>query len=75
MRRGVGAALSRRPGDEVIAAVVKVMSGDELSNVARKIFNLLPPAMASRSLAETPRLAHPPNSPGDDEEEILFSFF
>ncbi len=59
---------------EVIAAVVKVMSCDELSNVARKIFNPLPPATGV-AIGSPPHFGSriQPNSPGDDEEEILFS--
>ena len=47
---------------ETIAALVKVMSGDELSAVAR--------ALGGRGGLGS-RIQ--PNSPGDDEEEILFS--
>ena len=57
--RTFGAALS----SEAIAAVVKVMSDDELST-------------AARSLNETPRhfgSRIQPNSAGDDDQEILFS--
>jgi ethanolamine ammonia-lyase large subunit len=58
---------------EVVAAVAKVMTNDELSVVARALFNPLgingvaiggPQHFGSRIQ---------PNSPGDDEEEILFS--
>jgi ethanolamine ammonia-lyase large subunit len=58
---------------EAIAAVVKVMTSDELSIVARAIFNPLagdgiaigaPGHFGSRIQ---------PNSPGDDEDEILLS--
>ncbi len=58
---------------EVISALVKVMTNDELSSVARALFNPLdgdgvtigaPPHFGSRIQ---------PNSPGDDEEEVLFS--
>src|SRR3712207_5178126 len=60
-------------GSEAIAAVVKLMTNDELSSVARRIFNPLP--------GEGVRVGSPrhfgsrlqPNSPGDDEEEILLS--
>jgi ethanolamine ammonia-lyase large subunit len=59
---------------EAIGAVVKVMTNEELSSVARSVFNPLP-------AGEGVRLGSPrhfgsriqPNSPGDDEEEILFS--
>ena len=58
----------------LIAAAVKVMTDEELSSVARSIFNPLP-------VGEGVRVGSPqhfgsriqPNSPGDDEEEILFS--
>jgi ethanolamine ammonia-lyase large subunit len=58
---------------EPIAAVVKVMSDDELSALSRALFNPLPgPGIG---------IGHPghfgsriqPNSAGDDEREILFS--
>lgn len=58
---------------EAIAALVKIMSDDELSVLARSLFNPLagegihigsPAHFGSRIQ---------PNSPGDDEEEILFS--
>jgi ethanolamine ammonia-lyase large subunit len=58
---------------EVIAAVVKVMTNDELSAVARTLFN----SMGEREI-EIGGPQHfgsriQPNSPGDDESEILFS--
>jgi ethanolamine ammonia-lyase large subunit len=58
---------------EVIAAVVKVMTNEELSSVARALFNPLPgEGIAIGSpLHFGSRIQ--PNSPGDDEEEILFS--
>jgi ethanolamine ammonia-lyase large subunit len=67
--RRFGAGLS----SEGVAGVVKLMSNEELSAVARKLFNPLP--------GEGVRVGSPthfgsriqPNSPGDDEEEILFS--
>ena len=58
---------------EVVAAVAKVMTNDELSTAARVLFNPLdgdgvaiggPRHFGSRIQ---------PNSPGDDEQEILFS--
>ncbi|HEY7547655.1 MAG TPA: ethanolamine ammonia-lyase subunit EutB, partial [Blastocatellia bacterium] len=56
---------------EVIASAVKVMADDELSRVARSLFNPLPEAgIGSRSHFGS-RIQ--PNSAGDDEEEILFS--
>jgi ethanolamine ammonia-lyase large subunit len=74
---GKGAAWVRRYAEgissEAIAAVVKLMTNDELSIVACKLFNPLP--------GEGLRVGSPrhfgsriqPNSPGDDEEEILLS--
>jgi ethanolamine ammonia-lyase large subunit len=58
---------------EAIGAVVKVMTNDELSNVARQLFNPLP---GNGITVGSPRhfgSRIQPNSPGDDEEEILFS--
>jgi ethanolamine ammonia-lyase large subunit len=58
---------------EVIAGVVKVMTNEELSAVAQTLFNPLPGrgvTIGSRTHFGS-RLQ--PNSPGDDEEEILFS--
>ncbi|HET9533235.1 MAG TPA: ethanolamine ammonia-lyase subunit EutB, partial [Blastocatellia bacterium] len=58
---------------EVIASVVKVMNNDELSRVAHAIFNPLPgPGVAIGSRIHFGSRIQP-NSPGDDEEEILFS--
>lgn len=58
---------------EVIAAVAKVMTDDELSSVARRLFNPAggrgPMVGARRQLGSRIQ----PNSPGDDETEILFS--
>jgi len=56
---------------EVVAAVAKVMTSEELSTVARTLFNPL-----GRSAIGSPQhfgSRIQPNSPGDDEEEILFS--
>jgi ethanolamine ammonia-lyase large subunit len=58
---------------EVIAAISKLMTDDELSNVARMLFNALPGneiAIGSRYHFGS-RIQ--PNSPGDDDEEVLFS--
>ncbi|HEV2765992.1 MAG TPA: ethanolamine ammonia-lyase subunit EutB, partial [Pyrinomonadaceae bacterium] len=72
-----GAAWARRHREglssESIAAVVKLMSDDELSALSRSLFNPLP--------GEGTRVGSPqhfgsriqPNSPSDDEEEVLFS--
>jgi ethanolamine ammonia-lyase large subunit len=58
---------------EVIAAVAKLMKNEELSTVARTLFNALPGegVAVGASLHFGSRLQ--PNSPGDDAEEILFS--
>jgi ethanolamine ammonia-lyase large subunit len=64
---------SRGMASEVIAAVAKVMDNDELSTVARSLFNPLPGegvGIGSRGHFGS-RLQ--PNSPGDNEDEILFS--
>jgi ethanolamine ammonia-lyase large subunit len=72
---------------EVIAAIAKVMTSDELSGVARSLCNPLEPAGPLQAGApEGPQVqdvvigsaSHfgsriQPNSPGDDEDEILFS--
>jgi len=58
---------------EVIAAVVKVMSNDELATVARALFNPLPGEGVTIGSAGHFGSRIQPNSPGDDEEEILFS--
>src|SRR5215470_10264729 len=58
---------------EVIAAVVKVMTNDELSNVSRRLFNPLPGVGITIGSSGHFGSRIQPNSPGDDEEEILFS--
>ena len=57
---------------EVIAAVAKVMTDDELALVARRLVNALPEGIGAAGHFGS-RIQ--PNSPGDDEEEILFSIF
>jgi ethanolamine ammonia-lyase large subunit len=62
---------------ETIAALVKIMKNHELSTVARSIYNILPNKMRKGHLA-IGSANHfgsriQPNSPGDDEEEILIS--
>ena len=59
---------------EVIAALAKVMTSDELSAVARRLFNPLPSQPGS-SIGGPQHFGSrlQPNSPGDDEDEILFS--
>jgi ethanolamine ammonia-lyase large subunit len=72
-----GAGWARRYCDgvssETIAAVVKVMKDEELSSVARKLFNPLPGDGTSVGSPTHFGSRIQPNSPGDDEEEILFS--
>lgn len=58
---------------EVIAAVVKLMTNDELSAVARKLFNPLPGEGVTVGSPRHFGSRLQPNSPGDEEEEILFS--
>ena len=58
---------------EVIAAVVKVMTDGELSSVSRRVFNALPGNGVTIGSAKHFGSRIQPNSPGDDEEEILFS--
>ena len=60
-------------GSEVIAAVVKVMTNDELSSVARAVFNPLPGEDITIGSRQHFGSRIQPNSPGDDEDEILFS--
>ena len=58
---------------EVISATAKVMTNDELSAVSRALFNPLPgDGIAIGSTGHFGSRIQP-NSPGDDEEEILFS--
>jgi ethanolamine ammonia-lyase large subunit len=65
----------RRHGlsSEVIAAVVKVMTDDELSSLAGRIFNPLPGDGVAIGSARHFGSRIQPNSPGDAEDEILFS--
>jgi ethanolamine ammonia-lyase large subunit len=61
----------------MIAAVVKIMTNTELVTVTKRLFNPVPSSSNTNAVA----LGSPqhfgsriqPNSPGDDEEEILFS--
>jgi ethanolamine ammonia-lyase large subunit len=55
---------------EVIAAVAKVMTDDELGSISRHLFNALPDGIGAPGHFGS-RIQ--PNSPGDNEEEILFS--
>ena len=58
---------------EAIAAVAKVMTNDELSSVARALFNPLDGDGVAIGAPQHFGSRIQPNSPGDDEEEILFS--
>jgi ethanolamine ammonia-lyase large subunit len=58
---------------EAIAAVVKLMTNAELSAVSQKIFNPLPGEGITIGSPQHFGARIQPNSPGDDEEEILFS--
>jgi ethanolamine ammonia-lyase large subunit len=58
---------------EAIAAVTKVMTEDELSVVARMVFNPLPGTGVRIGDAQHFGSRIQPNSPGDEEDEILFS--
>ena len=62
-------------GSEVIAAVVKVMTREELSAVARTI--VVPAGDGPVEIGGGRHFGSriQPNSPGDDEREILFSIF
>ena len=58
---------------EAVAAVVKLMSNEELSAVARSLFNPLPGEGVRVGSSGHFGSRLQPNSPGDDEEEILLS--
>ena len=58
---------------ETIAAVVKVMTSEELSTVARAIFNPVPGDGIAIGAPGHFGSRIQPNSPGDDEDEILLS--
>ena len=62
-------------GSEAIAAVAKVMTLDELSSVARAI--VVPVGADPSAIGGAGHFGSriQPNSPGDDEREILFSIF
>lgn len=72
-----GAAWAHRYRDglssEVIAAVVKVMTNDELSSLAQALFNPLPGEGVTIGSPQHFGSRIQPNSPGDDLEEILLS--
>lgn len=72
---GAGWARQFRDGlsSEVIAAVVKVMTNEELSTLSQSLFNPLPgDGCAIGSVGHFGSRIQP-NSPGDEEEEVLFS--
>ena len=58
---------------EQIACVVKLMTNEELSHLSRSIFNPLPGESVAIGAADHFGSRIQPNSPSDDEEEILFS--
>lgn len=58
---------------EVIAGVAKVMTNEELSVVAQTLYNPLPGRGVTTGARSHFGSRIQPNSPGDDEEEILFS--
>src|SRR5262249_55070617 len=60
---------------EAIAAVVKVMTNDELSRCAHVLFTPLPGAANGVAIGSAQHFGSriQPNRPGDDDNEILFS--
>jgi ethanolamine ammonia-lyase large subunit len=68
-------AASHRDGlsSEAIAAVAKLMTDEELGRVSRAIFNPLPGEGIAIGSQHHFGSRIQPNSPGDDETEILFS--
>jgi ethanolamine ammonia-lyase large subunit len=58
---------------EVIAAVAKLMTDEELGKVSRTLFNPLPGSAVAIGSPQHFGSRIQPNSPGDDETEILFS--
>jgi ethanolamine ammonia-lyase large subunit len=58
---------------EVVAAVAKVMTDEELSRVSRTLFNPLPGEGVAIGSPRHFGSRIQPNSPGDDGQEILFS--
>ena len=58
---------------EAVAAVVKVMTDEELSSIARALFNPIDGAGVAIGSREHFGSRIQPNSPGDDDQEILFS--
>ena len=72
---GPGWALRYRDGlsSEAIAAVVKLMTNEELAAASRSLFNSLPGEGIAIGANRHFGSRIQPNSPGDDPEEILFS--
>jgi len=60
---------------DAIAAAAKVMTAAELSSVSRALFNPLGDGQAAIGTPRHFGSRIQPNSPGDDEQEILFSVF
>jgi ethanolamine ammonia-lyase large subunit len=60
---------------EAAAAVVKIMTNEELGSVSRKLFNPLPGSDVAIGSPGHFGSRIQPNSPGDDETEILLSIF
>ena len=58
---------------EAIAAVVRLMANDELATLSRSLFNPLPGEGIAIGSPRHFGSRIQPNSPGDDEEEILLS--
>lgn len=58
---------------EAAAAVVKIMTSEELGTLSRKLFNPLPGSGVTIGSQEHFGSRIQPNSPGDDETEILLS--
>jgi ethanolamine ammonia-lyase large subunit len=58
---------------EATAAVVRIMTNEELGIVSRKLFNPLPGSGVAIGAEEHLGSRIQPNSPGDDETEILLS--
>jgi len=58
---------------EAVAAVVKIMTNEELGALSRKLFNPLPGAGVAIGSSGHFGSRIQPNSPGDDETEILLS--
>jgi ethanolamine ammonia-lyase large subunit len=60
---------------EAIAGLAKILTNDELSSIARTLFNQLRGDEVAIGSARHFGSRIQPNSPGDDELEILFSIF